>query len=113
MFAIPRPCAFGVLLVCLAAGLAGWSLGGGSSKAGGPASTPVSRQAHVTVTIRFAGAAPWPWQNDFTRELAHASGGSLRAQLVNYDRSVTDLDQRIARDLARGRLDVADVAARA
>jgi TRAP-type C4-dicarboxylate transport system substrate-binding protein len=110
---IPRPCVLAVTLVCLAAGLAGCALGSGSSKAGGPAPTPVSRQATATLTIRVAGGTPGSSLEEFMRHLARASGGRMRAQLVLYDMSATDVDQRLARDLARGRIDVADIAARA
>ena len=42
-----------------------------------------------------------------------ASGGRLRAEPVRYDTDAPDVDQVIVRDLLDGRIDVADVAARA
>ena len=113
MPAIPRACALALLLGCLVAGLAGCSLGGGSSKSGGAAATPPPKESKGTVTIRFAVGTRGPWQDEFVRQLARASGGRMKAQLVAYDASATDVDQRLARDLARGRIDVADIAARA
>jgi TRAP-type C4-dicarboxylate transport system substrate-binding protein len=100
-----------VLAGCLTAGLAGCSLGGGSSKAGGPAATPAP-PAHK-VTVRFASADPGAAQAEFFAQLLRVSRGRVRAKLVRYDKDATDVDQRIARDLDAGRIDVADVGARA
>jgi len=95
----------------LAAAVTGCSLGSGSSKAGGPAATP--EPAARVVTVRFATADPGVGQAEFFAQLLRVSGGRLRAKPVRYDRNATDIDQRIARDLAAGRIDVADVGARA
>src|SRR5687768_16156547 len=100
-----------VLIAWLSVGLTGCSLGGGSSKAGGPAPTP--SPSGRTVTIKFASGNPGIGQAEFLKQLARASGGRLRAQPVRYDTSATDVDQVIVRDLVDGRIDVADVAARA
>lgn len=102
--------ALAALFAVLAASVAGCSLGGGSSKSGGsPAKVAPSR----TVTLRFGTGDPGPTQTEFFQQLAHASGGRLRAMSVAYDKDATDVDQRVARDLASGRLDIADIAARA
>jgi TRAP-type C4-dicarboxylate transport system substrate-binding protein len=110
---MPRsdPCARLVLISCLSVGLAGCSLGGGSSKAGGPAPTPSA--SGRTVTVKFASGTPGIGQAEFLKQIALASGGRLRAVPVRYDTDATDVDQVIARDLVDGRIDVADVAARA
>jgi TRAP-type C4-dicarboxylate transport system substrate-binding protein len=102
-----------ILIGCLAASLTGCSLGGGSSKAGGPAPTPAAQAAVGPVTIRFATGNSNRTLAEFSRQLERASGGRMRARLVHYDDFAPDVDQRIARDLAKGRIDVAEVAARA
>lgn len=99
------------VLACVGAAIAGCSLGGGSSRSGGPPSD--ARAPNRTVTLRFASAAPDAIAVVFINELARRSGGRLRAVKVSYDDLATDVDQRIARDLRGGRLDVANVAARA
>jgi TRAP-type C4-dicarboxylate transport system substrate-binding protein len=106
-----RPVALAALLPCLAAALAGCSLGGGSSKSGGSPAEP--GPANRTITLRYASADAGAVAPTFATELARLSGGRLRAVTVRYDDRATDVDQRIARDVAGGRLDVADVAARA
>jgi TRAP-type C4-dicarboxylate transport system substrate-binding protein len=100
-----------LLAGCLVVAATGCSFGGGSSKAGGPAATPAP--ATRTVTVRFASGDPGPAQAEFFSQLARVSRGRVRAKLVRYDKDATDVDQRIARDLDVGRIDVADVAARA
>jgi TRAP-type C4-dicarboxylate transport system substrate-binding protein len=106
-----RPTILAALLPCLAAVLAGCSLGGGSSKSGG---SPAERgSATRTITLRFASADSGAVARTFASELARLSGGRLRAVAVRYDDLATDVDQQIARDVAGGRLDFADVAARA
>jgi hypothetical protein len=99
-------------LVVLAVSLAGCSLGdgGSASKAGAPAAPSA---AGGTRTVRYASGDPGAAQNTFFKELALASGGRLRAAPVKYDADATDIDQRIARDVAGGKLDIADVGARA
>ena len=106
-----RAIALAVVLPCLAASLGGCSLGGGSSKSGGsPADT---RYPAGAVTLRFATAEPGAVGSTFARELGLLSGGRVRMVAVRYDDLATDVDQKIARDVAAGRLDVADVASRA
>ena len=100
-----------ILIGCLSVGLAGCSLGGGSSKAGGPAPTPSA--SGRTVTIKFASGNPAIGQAEFLKQLTRASGGRLRAEPVRYETDAPDVDQVIVRDLLDGRIDVADVAARA
>jgi TRAP-type C4-dicarboxylate transport system substrate-binding protein len=107
---MPRARALTALLCCLTAGC---SLTSGSTKSGGPPPTPRRQGSGGTVTIRFATGSPGPSQAEFFRQLARASNGRMRAQLVNYDKGATDVDQRVARDLAHGRIDVAEIAARA
>jgi TRAP-type C4-dicarboxylate transport system substrate-binding protein len=104
-----RTCSI-LLAGSLAAVLTGCSLGSGSSKAGGPAATP--EPPVRTVTVRFAGADPGV-APEFVAQLTRVSRGRVRAKLVHYDSGATDVDQRVARDLAAGRIDVADVGARA
>jgi TRAP-type C4-dicarboxylate transport system substrate-binding protein len=104
---MPRP--HTVLLLSLA--VAGCSLGGGSSKSGGPPADHAA--AHSTITLRFSSADQSAVAPTFIAQLARVSGGRLRAVLVRYDDQAADVDQQIARDLAAGRIDVADVAARA
>jgi TRAP-type C4-dicarboxylate transport system substrate-binding protein len=98
-----------VLALCPA--LAACSLGGGASKSGGEPVKPAS--SGRTVTLRFATANSTPAQAAFFKQLALVSGGRLRATLVPYDTQATDVDIRLARDVARGRVDVAEVGARA
>lgn len=106
-----RAFALAASLTCLAASFAGCSLGGGSSKSGGPPAEPAA--ASTTITVRFASADPGAVAPTFVKELARVSGGRLRATTVRYDDLATEVDEQIARDLAAGRIDVADVAARA
>jgi TRAP-type C4-dicarboxylate transport system substrate-binding protein len=96
------------LAVLLALLLAGCSLGGG--KSGGPRATA---EAPKTVTLRFASADDGAVTGTFISELSRVSGGRLRAVAVPYDDLAPDIDQRIAHDVAAGKLDVADVAVRA
>jgi TRAP-type C4-dicarboxylate transport system substrate-binding protein len=92
--------------------LAGCSLaGGGSGKAGG--SAPKQRAFAGVVTIRYGAADPGIVQPEFFAELARVSHGHVRAVPVAYDTRAPDSDQRVARDLIAGKLDVADVATRA
>jgi C4-dicarboxylate-binding protein DctP len=92
--------------------LAGCSLtGGGAGKAGGPA--PKERAFTGVVTIRYGAADPGIVQPEFFAELARVSHGHVRAVPVVYDTRAPDGDQRVARDLIAGKLDVADVATRA
>ena len=110
---MPRsdPRALLVLIGCLSVGLAGCSLGGGSSKAGGPAPTPSPPAARSPSSS--PAARPAVGQAEFLKQLTRASGGRLRAEPVRYDTNAPDVDQVIVRDLVDGRIDVADVAARA
>ena len=109
--AAARAIALAVVLPCLAASLGGCSLGGGSSKSGGSPAAAASPAG--TITLRFATAEPSAVGSTFVRELGLLSGGRLHVVAVRYDNLATDVDQKIARDVAAGRLDVADVAARA
>ncbi len=109
MHRAPRTCSI-LLAGCLVTALTGCSLGSGSSKAGGPAATPAP-PAH-TVTVRFAAADPGA-AHEFVAQLARASRGHVRVKLVQYNPAAADVDQRVARDLGAGRIDVADVGARA
>src|SRR5215212_886623 len=97
--------------VLSAALLNGCSLGGGTDKSGGDASH-ASTTGRV-VTLRFATGDPSSVAPAFIAELTRASGGRVHVVTVPYDDDATDVDQRIAADVAAGRLDVADVAARA
>src|SRR4051812_26033066 len=102
---MPRPAGLGLLTVCLA----GCSLGG--AKSGGPRAR--AQTAPRPVTLRVASAGDRAVTGTFIRELERVSGGRLRAVVVRYDDLAPDIDQRIARDVAAGKIDVADVAVRA
>jgi TRAP-type C4-dicarboxylate transport system substrate-binding protein len=95
-----------IALCVLALALCGCSLGGGPNddRTRAPPSTASSR----TVTVRVAGDSGL-LRTSFVEELERVSGGRLRAELVRY---AADDEQRIARDVARGRLDVASVSTR-
>lgn len=100
-----------VLAGCVIVVIAGCSSGGGSSKAGGPATTPDASKR--TVTVRYATGDPGASQAEFFSQLARVSRGRVRAKLVPYDKDATDVDQRVAGALRDGRIDVAEVGARA
>jgi C4-dicarboxylate-binding protein DctP len=90
---------------------AGCSLGGGATKVG--SAKPGAAAVGGTVVVRYATAGAGPAEAQFLRQLAAVSGGRVRVQVVPYDRYATDVDQRLAHDVAAGRIDVADVGARA
>lgn len=101
-----------VVALLATATLAGCSLAGsGSGKAGGPA--PKQRAFTGVVSIRYGAADPGIVQGEFFTELARVSHGHVRAVPVAYDTRAPDGDQRVARDLIAGKLDVADIATRA
>src|SRR5688572_17794830 len=99
-----------IVLCVLALALGGCSLGGGPSDDGkrAPASTTSGR----TVTVHFAGESGL-LRTSFVEVLERVSGGRLRVVSPRYERGDADDDGRIARDVVRGRLDVAEVSARA
>ena len=84
--------------------------GGGRAGRGWPRQ---QRTFTGVVTIRYGAADPGIVQGEFFAELARVSHGHVRAVPVSYDTRAPDGDQRVARDLIAGKLDVADVATRA
>jgi TRAP-type C4-dicarboxylate transport system substrate-binding protein len=99
-----------IALCVLALALGGCSLGGEPSddRKRAPPSTASGR----TVTVRFAGDSGL-LQSTFIDELKRVSDGRLRAESARYEPGAADDDRRIAHDVARGRLDLAVVSARA
>jgi TRAP-type C4-dicarboxylate transport system substrate-binding protein len=91
--------------------LVGCSSGGGSSKSGGARET--SPASGRPVALKFASSENSDAVSAFKSEVERRSGGKLRLVPVRYDDYATDEDQRIARDLRSGKLDVAFVASRA
>jgi TRAP-type C4-dicarboxylate transport system substrate-binding protein len=83
--------------------------GPGTGKAGGaPATAP-----NGTTTLTFASADPLPVDTTFGTLVDQDSGGHLRLRTVLYDGRAVGIDQTIAVDLQKGKLDVADVGSRA
>jgi TRAP-type C4-dicarboxylate transport system substrate-binding protein len=75
---------------------------------------PVGAHVHAeTVTLRFARAQPRSVDTAFAAALKRLSGGRVQIKTIAYNGAAADADQRIAADLAAGKLDVADVAAQA
>jgi TRAP-type C4-dicarboxylate transport system substrate-binding protein len=103
---IMRPWA--ALVVMAALMVAGCS-GPGAGKAGGaPAAAP-----NGTITLTFASANPLPVDTTFATLVDQDSGGHLKLRTVYYNARSTSVDQTIAADLQKGKLDVGDVASRA
>jgi TRAP-type C4-dicarboxylate transport system substrate-binding protein len=83
--------------------------GQGTSKSGGaPETAP-----NGTVTLTFASADPLPVDTSFATFVLRDSDGHLRLRTVGYDTHSTSVDQKLALDLDRGKLDVGDVGSRA
>ena len=83
--------------------------GHGTGKAGGaPATAP-----NGTITLTFASADPLPVDTTFATMVDQDSGGHLRLRTVFYNARSVSVDQTIAADLQKGKLDVADVGSRA
>ena len=81
----------------------------GAGKAGGaPAAAP-----NGTITLTFASADPRPVDTTFATLVDQDSGGHLRLRTVFYNARSVGVDQTIAADLQKGKLDVADVGSRA
>ena len=81
----------------------------GAGKAGGaPAAAPSG-----TITLTFASADPLTVDTTFATLVNQDSGGHLRLRTVYYNARSTSVDQTIAADLAKGKLDVGDVGSRA
>ena len=82
----------------------------GTGKAGGaPPAAP-----NGTITLTFASANLQPADTTFAALVSQDSGGHLRLRTVNsYDGRSTNVDQTIASDLQKGKLDVGDVGSRA
>jgi TRAP-type C4-dicarboxylate transport system substrate-binding protein len=103
---VMRPWAGLVVMAVLV--VAGCS-GPGAGKAGGaPAAAP-----NGTVTLTFATADPLPVDTAFATLVDQDSGGHLKLRTVYYNARSTSVDQTIAADLQKGKLDVGDVGSRA
>lgn len=79
---------------------------------GGSPATPVAAQPDP-VRLSFASADFTGSDSVFMRELVRLSGGRVQVTLEQYDDNQPEVDVQIARDLLDGRLDLADVGARA
>jgi TRAP-type C4-dicarboxylate transport system substrate-binding protein len=83
--------------------------GPGTGKAGGaPAAAP-----NGSITLTFASGDPLPVDATFAALVDQDSGGRLVLRTLIYDTRSTSIDQTIAADLQKGKLDVGDVASRA
>ena len=83
--------------------------GPGTGKAGGaPAAAPTG-----TITLTFASADLLPVDAMFANLVNQDSGGHLKLRTVQYDYNSASVDQTIAADLKKGKVNVADVGSRA
>jgi TRAP-type C4-dicarboxylate transport system substrate-binding protein len=98
------PAALAVIGVLLVAGCTG----AGVSKAGGAPAAPAG-----TITLTFASADLLPADSLFATQVDRDSGGHLKVRTVPVDYNSPSIDQTLAADLAKGKLDVADVGSRA
>lgn len=81
----------------------------GTTKAGGkPAAVRTAG-----ITVRFASGDQQPYDVAFARDVAALSGGTVKIDVLPYDHRAPSVDPRIGKDLAAGRIDVADIASRA
>ena len=82
-----------------------------------PAATKSGAKAAATpaahVTLRFASGEPQKYDSDFAHEVERLSGGTVDVQVEPYDVHSMSVDKSLADDVAGGRIDVVDVAARA
>ena len=101
-----RSCAaLAVISTLLVAGCTG----PGTGKAGGaPAAAPAG-----TITLTFASADLLPVDDMFASLVNQDSGGHLRLRMVRYDYNSPSVDQMVAADMHKGKLDVGDVGSRA
>jgi TRAP-type C4-dicarboxylate transport system substrate-binding protein len=97
-------------LALIAALMVAGCSGPGTGKAGGaPPTAPTG-----TITLTFASGNLQPADTTFAALVSQDSGGHLKLRTVNsYDGRSTNIDQTIAADLQKGKLDVGDVASRA
>jgi TRAP-type C4-dicarboxylate transport system substrate-binding protein len=99
---------YAVLAVTAALMVAGCT-GPGAGKAGGaPAAAP-----NGTITLTFASGDPLPVDTMFATLVSQDSGGHLTLRTVFYNARSDSVDQMIAADLQKGKLDVGDVGSRA
>ena len=104
-----RRCGRWAALAVISALLVAGCTGPGAGKAGGaPAAAPTG-----TITLTFASADLRPVDTTFANLVNQDSGGHLRLRTVSYDSNSASVDQTIAADLKKGKLDVADVGSRA
>jgi TRAP-type C4-dicarboxylate transport system substrate-binding protein len=78
-----------------------------------PVSAHGSSGSAAQITLRFATSHSSPADAAFAAALKQLSGGRVQVETIAYAADAADVDQRIAADLAAGKLDVADVASRA
>jgi TRAP-type C4-dicarboxylate transport system substrate-binding protein len=102
----PRATAVAALIAGLI--MAGCSSPGTGKAGGAPAAAPTG-----TITLTFASADPLPDDTAFATLVDQDSGGHLKLRTVSYDARSTSVDQTIAADLQKGKLDVGDVGSRA
>ena len=103
--AVPPVAALAVISALLVAGCTG----PGAGKAGGaPAAAPAG-----PATLTFASADLLPVDAMFANLVNQDSGGHLKLRTVQYDYNSPSVDQTIAADLHKGKLDVGDVGSRA
>ena len=96
-------------LAVISALLVAGCTGPGAGKAGGaPAAAPAG-----TTTLTFASADLLPVDAMFANLVNQDSGGHLKLRTVPYDYNSASVDQTIAADLKKGKVDVADVGSRA
>ena len=88
--------------------VAGCTSQGAGKARGAPAAAP-----NGTITLTFASADPRPVDTMFATLVDQDSGGHLRLRTVLYNYRSASVDQTIAADLQKGKLDVADVGSRA
>jgi len=88
--------------------VAGCSAQGAGKAGGAPAAAP-----NGAITLTFASADPLLVDTTFATLVNQDSGGHLRLHTVFYNARSVGVDQTIAVDLQKGKLDVGDVGSRA
>jgi TRAP-type C4-dicarboxylate transport system substrate-binding protein len=107
-FCNPAVRPWAALAVIAALTVAGCNAPGTGKSGGAPAAAPDG-----TITLTFASADPLPVDTTFATLVDQDSGGHLTLHTVYYNAYSTSVDQTIAADLQKGKLDVGDVGSRA
>jgi TRAP-type C4-dicarboxylate transport system substrate-binding protein len=102
------PWSWAVLALVIALTVAGCSAVGAGKAGGAPATAPSG-----TITLTFASADPLQVDTTFATLVDQDSGGHLTLRTVSYNARSVSIDQTIAADLQKGKLDVGDVGSRA